>query len=73
MTKMGHRLVNGAIILAGALLASAIMTKVTPDSSWLAFAGWTIFFLALQSPIFLITETRDFSCSALFSRLWRRR
>ena len=56
-----------AIVLAGALLASAVMVKFTPDASWLAFVGWTIFFVALQAP-FLFIQSAQNSCMAWLVR-----
>jgi len=68
MNKTSRALVTLAIILAGALVASAIMLKVSPGSSWLAFAGWAIFFAALQLPWLLVTPSAQSSCTAWLAR-----
>lgn len=72
MDKTGQRLILAAFALAGALLASALMLMFTPNHSWLAFVGWVIFFLALQSPLFLASRASQESCTAWLSRLRRR-
>ena len=58
-----------SIILAGSLLASAIMRKFTPNQSWIAFAGWVIFFIAIQVPWILVSQKKHNSCTTWFSRL----
>lgn len=68
MNKTSRALITLAIILAGALFASAVMLRVSPDSSWLAFAGWAIFFAALQLPWFLVTPSTQSSCTAWLAR-----
>ena len=67
MNKTSRILIMLAIVLAGALLASAVMVKFTPDASWLAFVGWTIFFVALQAP-FLFIQSAQNSCMAWLVR-----
>lgn len=57
------------IILGGALLASAIMKKFTPNQSWAAFGGWVIFFIAIQVPWILVSQKKYDSCTAWFGRL----
>ncbi len=64
-----RKLVILSIVLAGALLASAIMQKFTPNQSWMAFVGWVIFFLAIQLPWILATQKNYDNCTALFNRL----
>jgi hypothetical protein len=61
-------LVTFAIILAGALFASAVMLRVSPNSSWLAFVAWAIFFAALQLPWLLVTPSAQSSCTAWLAR-----
>lgn len=41
------------LALTSAAAASGIMIWATPKQSVLAFVGWMIFFLAIQSPVFL--------------------
>jgi len=67
MNKIGPKLITIAIVLAGALLASAVMLKFTPNASWLAFIGWTIFFVALQAP-FLFIQSAQNTCMAWLVR-----
>ena len=69
MNKTGRTLVTFAIVLAGALFASALMLKLSPDSSWLAFVGWAIFFVALQLPWLLIAPSAQGGCTAWLARL----
>jgi hypothetical protein len=67
MNKTSRTLIIIAIVSAGALLASAVMVKFTPNASWLAFVGWTIFFVALQAP-FLFLESAQNTCMAWLVR-----
>jgi hypothetical protein len=68
MNKTTRSLITFVIVLAGALLASAIMLKLSPNSSWLAFVGWAIFFVALQLPWLLVTPSAQSSCTAWLAR-----
>jgi hypothetical protein len=68
MNKTTGTLITFGIVLAGALLASAIMVKLSPNSSWLAFIGWAIFFVALQLPWLLVTPSAQSSCTAWLAR-----
>jgi hypothetical protein len=68
MNKTSRTLITLAIILAGALMASALMLKLSPNSSWLAFVGWAIFFAALQLPWLLVTPSAQSSCTAWLAR-----
>lgn len=61
-------LITIAIVLASALFASAVMVKVSPNSSWLAFAGWAIFFVTLQLPWMLVTPSAQKGCMAWLAR-----
>jgi hypothetical protein len=67
MNKTSRTLVTVAIVLAGAILASAVMVKFTPNASWLAFIGWAIFFVALQAP-FLFIQSSQNTCMAWLVR-----
>jgi hypothetical protein len=69
MNETGRTLITFAIVLAGALFASAIMLKFSPGSSWLAFVGWSVFFVALQLPWLLVTPSTQSSCTAWLARL----
>lgn len=71
MNKTGRTLFTLAIVLAGAVLASAIMLKFTPNDSWLAFIGWVIFFVAIQTP-FLFTRSSQANCMAWLTRFLKR-
>jgi ABC-type uncharacterized transport system permease subunit len=62
MNKAGRTLITFAIVLAGALFASALMLQLSPNSSWLAYLGWAIFFVALQLP--WVTPSAQSSCTA---------
>ena len=68
MYKTSRMLITFGIVLAGALLASALMVKLSPNSSWLAFVGWAIFFAALQLPWLLVTPSAQSSCTAWLAR-----
>jgi hypothetical protein len=67
LNKTSRTLITVAIVLAGAMLASALMLKFTPNDSWLAFIGWIIFFVAIQSPFLFIRSARD-GCTAWLAR-----
>ncbi|MDQ3750802.1 MAG: hypothetical protein M3367_17555 [Acidobacteriota bacterium] len=67
MNKTSRTLITVAIVLTGALLASVVMVKFTPDASWLAFVGWTVFFVSLQAP-FLFLESAQNTCMAWLVR-----
>ena len=67
MNKTGRTAITLACVFAGALLASAVMVRFTPNASWLAFAGWGIFFVALQAP-FLFIESAQRTCTAWLVR-----
>ena len=64
MNKTSRKLITFAIGLAGALFASALILKLSPDSSWLAFVGWAMFFAALQLPGLFATPSTQSSCTA---------
>jgi hypothetical protein len=68
MNKTTRTLITLGIVMAGALFASAIMLKLSPNSSWLAFVGWAIFFVALQLPWLLVTPSAQSSCTAWLAR-----
>lgn len=68
MNKTGRTLVTFALTLAGALLASALMLKFSSNSSWLAFVGWAIFFVALQLPWLWVTPSAQSGCTAWLAR-----
>jgi len=57
-----------SVISAGAVLAAAIMQKFTPNQSWAAFAGWIIFFLAIQVPWIFVSQNKYGSCTGWFNR-----
>lgn len=67
MNKSGSSLVTGAIALTGAVVASALITDAT--DSWLEFAAWAAFFVALQSPILMATGGSTVGCTAWLARL----
>ena len=68
MNKTGRTLITLAIVLAGALFASALMLKLSPNGSWLAFAGWVIFFVALQLPWLSVRASAQGGCTARLAR-----
>ena len=68
MNKRTRMLVTLAIVLAGALFASALMLKFSPNSSWLAFVGWVIYFSVLQLPWLLLTPSTQSRCTAWLTR-----
>jgi hypothetical protein len=68
MNKTGRTLITFTIVLAGALFASALMIKFSPNSSWLAFVGWAIFFVSLQLPCLLVTPSAQNRCTAWLAR-----
>jgi hypothetical protein len=68
MNRTTRTLITFAIVLAGALMASVIMLKLSPNSSWLALIGWVIFFAALQLPWLWVTPNAQSSCTAWLAR-----
>jgi hypothetical protein len=68
MSKTNRTFANFVAVLACAVFASALMLKVTPNDSWLAFVGWIIFFIAVQSPLFIFARSSQGSCTAWLSR-----
>jgi hypothetical protein len=68
MSQTGRTLITFTIVLAGALFASALMLEFSPNSSWLAFVGWAIFFVALQLPWLWVTPSAQRSCTAWLAR-----
>ena len=68
MNTTTRTLITFGIVLTGALLASALMLKLSPNSSWLAFVGWVIFFAALQLPWLWVTPSTQSSCTAWLAR-----
>jgi len=68
MNKTSRKIITFAIVLAGALFASALMLKLSPNSSWLAYVGWAMFFAALQLPWLLVTPSAQSSCTAWLAR-----
>jgi len=71
MDKIGQRLFVVALHLVAALVATGILLAFS-EQSWLASAGWMLFFLALQSPFFLGSQASQQNCTAWLSRLRRR-
>ena len=61
-----------SVVLAAAILASMLMSYFTPNDSWLSFIGWVVFFLAIQSPFYLLPENSRLNCTAWISRLGRK-
>lgn len=68
MNKTGRTLITFIVVLAGALFASALMLRFNSGSSWPAFVGWAIFFVALQLPWMWITPSAQNSCTAWLAR-----
>jgi len=68
MNKTSRKIITFAIVLASALFASALMLKLSPNSSWLAYVGWAMFFAALQLPWLLVTPSVQSSCTAWLAR-----
>jgi len=68
MNKTGRTLITFTIVVAGALFASALMLKFSPNSSWLAFVGWALFFVALQLPWLFVPPPAQSGCTAWLAR-----
>jgi hypothetical protein len=68
MNKSDRTLISIAIVLAGALFASTLMLKLSPNSSWLAFVGWAILLVALQLPWLFATPPARSGCTAWLTR-----
>jgi hypothetical protein len=61
------QVVNLLIMIAAALVSSAIIKMLTPGASWLAFFGWTVFFVSIQIP-FIFTRMSYTDCLSWFTR-----
>ena len=70
MNKTSRTIITLAVVLAGAMLASALMLKFTPNDSWLAFIGWIVFFVAIQVPFLFVRSAQD-GCMAWLNRFQR--
>ncbi len=70
MNKTSRTIITLAVVLAGAMLASALMLKFTPNGSWLAFIGWIVFFVAIQVPFLFVRSAQD-GCMAWLARFQR--
>ncbi len=56
--------------LAASLIAAVLMRILAGPMSWLAFAGWVIFFLSLQSSL-MMQAARTGQLDACSARLFR--
>ncbi|HZS10547.1 MAG TPA: hypothetical protein VFD58_37305 [Blastocatellia bacterium] len=65
-------LINAAVVMATAALASAITRLLKGDRSWAGFIGWLIFFAAIQSPFLSADESARGNCAAWLARSRRR-
>ena len=68
MHNIGSLLVKGMIVVVGALIGSLLMLLFTGDDGWAGFAGWVIFFVAIQTPAFIGRQDSLQSCTAWFRR-----
>ncbi len=74
MSKTTRSVFTVAIVLAAAMLASALMLKFSPDASWLKFVAWTLFFVSIQTPVFLMGDKQSAGdCTAWLSRFRKKR
>ena len=64
--KKAH-FINLLIMIITGLVSSAVIKVLTPGASWLAFFGWTVFFVAVQTP-FIFTRTSYTDCLSWFTR-----
>ena len=63
------------VVLVSSMLATALMGLFTQSMSWLAFVGWVIFFVSLQTSVILAAvrnEPAD-ACTAWVLRLFGQR
>ena len=68
MNKQTQKLTLTVLALTSAATASGIMIWLSPKQSILAFVGWIIFFLAIQSPIFL-SQSASNNCADWLTRV----
>lgn len=54
--------------LGSSILAALILKIFTPGQSWTAFAGWVIFFIAIQSPWIFFTNSKNYNCLNWFKK-----
>lgn len=69
MKKVNRRLFVVACVVAGAVAGSALMFVLTPGASWVAFVGWAVFFVAVQTPFLLSAQNSLASCAGWLTRL----
>ena len=74
VSKTTRFVFTGAIVLAGAIVASALMVKFSPESGWLKFVAWMLFFVSIQTPVFLLGNKQSAGdCTAWLSRFRKKR
>lgn len=56
------------VAIAGAILSAVILVFLTPNSSFVAFLGWVVFFIAIQAPFFMSTRANPYDCRKWFSK-----
>ncbi|HKY05437.1 MAG TPA: hypothetical protein VJQ56_11130 [Blastocatellia bacterium] len=66
-----ERFLTAAYVIAGALLASVLMTLFTEKTTVVAFIGWTIFFASIQATVFMTSDS-GLSCTSWLKRFRRR-
>ncbi|MEN3331168.1 MAG: hypothetical protein V7641_533 [Blastocatellia bacterium] len=70
--KTNRRAMNVGLVIATAMVSAALTLLLAGEASWLKFAAWTIFFVSLQSWLFLPPSSAGRWCALKLPRLWKR-
>lgn len=70
--KTSLRAMNVVMAIAAAMIGAAIIVLLIGEASWLKFIAWTVFFVSLQSWLFLPQSAAGRWCALKLPRLWKR-
>jgi hypothetical protein len=70
--KSNLRAMNVVLAIVMAMISAAIITLLAGEANWLKFAAWTMFFVSLQSWLFLPQSPAGRWCALKLPRLWKR-
>jgi inner membrane protein involved in colicin E2 resistance len=62
------KIMSVLVAIGGAILSAIVLVLLTPNSSFLEFLGWVVFFIAIQAPFFISTKTGYYGCGKWFSK-----
>jgi hypothetical protein len=70
--KTSLRAMNVVMAIAAAMIGAVIAVLLIGEASWLKFIAWTVFFVSLQSSLFLPQSVAGRWCALKLPRLWKR-